>query len=398
MKAGWKSNQLGETVQFVDYRGKTPPKVELGIRLITAKNVKMGYIQREPLEFIDPAVYDTWMTRGYPRRGDVLFTTEAPLGNVAQLDTDETVVIGQRLITMKVNPETVDSAFLKYALLSPQMQEQIRLRATGATVSGIKASLLRKVPFSYPSLAEQKRIVAILDEAFEGLARARTYAESNTQDSSRLYWAGLDTVFKVQARSWPQVRLPEVCADFGRGKSQHRPRNDPKLYGGTVPFIQTGEISRAGHFINTCEQTYSQFGLAQSKKWPRGTVCIAIVGATIGESAILDFEACFPDSVIGMNPDVRKADPEYIYYLLQYYKPQLKEAGKGSARDNINLATFTDRLFPMPEYDVQRCVVESLNDLAVSTENLANAYKQSVDDIDILRQSLLQKAFSGELT
>ena len=99
-----------------------------------------------------------------------------------------------------------------------------------------------------------------------------------------------------------------------------------------------------------------------------------------------------------MNPDVRKADPEYIYYLLQYYKPQLKEAGKGSARDNINLATFTDRLFPMPEYDVQRCVVESLNDLAVSTENLANAYKQSVDDIDILRQSLLQKAFSGELT
>jgi len=247
-------------------------------------------------------------------------------------------------------------------------------------------------------LAEQKRIVAILDEAFEGLARARTYAESNTQDSSRLYWAGLDTVFKVQARSWPQVRLPEVCADFGRGKSQHRPRNDPKLYGGTVPFIQTGEISRAGHFINTCEQTYSQFGLAQSKKWPRGTVCIAIVGATIGESAILDFEACFPDSVIGMNPDVRKADPEYIYYLLQYYKPQLKEAGKGSARDNINLATFTDRLFPMPEYDVQRCVVESLNDLAVSTENLANAYKQSVDDIDILRQSLLQKAFSGELT
>ncbi len=358
----------------------------------------MGYIQREPLEFIDPAVYDTWMTRGYPRRGDVLFTTEAPLGNVAQLDTDETVVIGQRLITMKVNPETVDSAFLKYALLSPQMQEQIRLRATGATVSGIKASLLRKVPFSYPSLAEQKRIVAILDEAFEGLARARTYAESNTQDSSRLYWAGLDTVFKVQARSWPQVRLPEVCADFGRGKSQHRPRNDPKLYGGTVPFIQTGEISRAGHFINTCEQTYSQFGLAQSKKWPRGTVCIAIVGATIGESAILDFEACFPDSVIGMNPDVRKADPEYIYYLLQYYKPQLKEAGKGSARDNINLATFTDRLFPMPEYDVQRCVVESLNDLAVSTENLANAYKQSVDDIDILRQSLLQKAFSGELT
>jgi type I restriction enzyme, S subunit len=96
---GWV--QLGTIVTFIDYRGKTPPKREAGVRLITAKNVKMGYIQRTPEEFIDPLAYDGWMTRGFPQKGDVLFTTEAPLGNVAQLDTDETVVIGQRLITFQ---------------------------------------------------------------------------------------------------------------------------------------------------------------------------------------------------------------------------------------------------------------------------------------------------------
>lgn len=117
--AGWATAVLGKDVRFIDYRGKTPPKMEVGIRLITAKNVKMNRIQSEPQEFIDESVYDGWMTRGYPQKGDVLFTTEAPLGNVAQLDTDETVVIGQRLITMQPDERVLDRTFLKYALMSP---------------------------------------------------------------------------------------------------------------------------------------------------------------------------------------------------------------------------------------------------------------------------------------
>ena len=91
MRTEWTTEELNENVVFIDYRGKTPPKVERGIRLITAKNVKMGIVHREPKEFIDSNVYDSWMTRGFPKKGNVLFTTEAPLGNVAQLDTDEVV-------------------------------------------------------------------------------------------------------------------------------------------------------------------------------------------------------------------------------------------------------------------------------------------------------------------
>lgn len=170
----WIEEPLNAHVRFVDYRGKTPPKRDAGIRLITAKNVKMGFVQRHPEEFVDPAAYDSWMTRGLPNPGDVLFTTEAPLGNVAQLDTNEKVMIGQRLITMQPDPKRLDSSFLKYALCSAPVQKLIHQKATGATVSGIKAKLLKLIPIRYPSLAEQSQIVARLDGIYsysQGLAR-----------------------------------------------------------------------------------------------------------------------------------------------------------------------------------------------------------------------------------
>jgi type I restriction enzyme S subunit len=159
----WVETTIGEHIHFIDYRGKTPKKTGSGLRLITAKNVKMGYIQETPIEFVAPKSYDSWMTRGIPRRGDVLFTTEAPLANVAQLDTDEKVVFAQRIIIMQPD-DNIDSTFLKYLLLSQPVQQRIRAKGTGATVQGIKASLLRTIEIAFPSLLRhQHKIVAELD-------------------------------------------------------------------------------------------------------------------------------------------------------------------------------------------------------------------------------------------
>lgn len=163
----WRELILGEKVRFIDYRGKTPPKTPEGIRLITAKNVKMGYINRDPEEFMERSAYADWMTRGFPNRGDVLFTTEAPLGNIAQLDTDEQVVIGQRLITMQPDQNVLTNEFLKFRLMSPQTQELIWSHATGATVQGIKAKLLKFIPIPTPSLEVQNRIAKKLDKLVE---------------------------------------------------------------------------------------------------------------------------------------------------------------------------------------------------------------------------------------
>ena len=161
---GWVETTIGQCIKFIDYRGKTPEKTNRGLRLITAKNVKMGYVQESPMEFVAPESYDGWMTRGIPRLGDVLFTTEAPLANVAQLDTDEKVVFAQRIIIMQPDAAKLDSTFLKYLLLSQPVQQRIRIKGTGATVQGIKASLLKTIEISFPSeLLPQREIVAKLD-------------------------------------------------------------------------------------------------------------------------------------------------------------------------------------------------------------------------------------------
>ncbi len=169
---GWVNSTIGAEIRFIDYRGKTPVKTPSGIRLITAKNVKMGYLQETPMEFIAATNYKGWMTRGIPQKGDVLFTTEAPLANVAQLDTDEKVAFAQRIIIMQPNYAKLDNTFLKYLLLSRPVQQRIRTKGTGATVQGIKASLLKTIEISFPkSLAEQGQIVTNLDGLSEETQR-----------------------------------------------------------------------------------------------------------------------------------------------------------------------------------------------------------------------------------
>jgi type I restriction enzyme S subunit len=124
----------------------------------------MGYLHESPAEFIATKTYESWMTRGIPRKGDVLFTTEAPLANVAQLNTADKVAFAQRIIIMQPTVQNLDSTFLKYLLLSGPVQQSIRAKGTGATVQGIKASLLKTVEICFPnSLSEQGRIVAQLD-------------------------------------------------------------------------------------------------------------------------------------------------------------------------------------------------------------------------------------------
>jgi type I restriction enzyme S subunit len=195
-EAGWDVCELNEHVRFIDYRGKTPPKTESGIRLITAKNVKMGYIQREPEEFVLESAYEGWMTRGFPKLGDVLFTTEAPLANVAQLDTEETVVIGQRLITMQADQEVILPEFLKFSLMSPPMQSEIHKRGTGATVVGIKAKLLKTVPLRFPSNLDRQRIIAAnCQSAYDNMERLEEAFGSKLQDIDHLRQSLLQKAF-----------------------------------------------------------------------------------------------------------------------------------------------------------------------------------------------------------
>lgn len=160
---GWEEKTLIDTNKFIDYRGKTPKKTDSGIRLITAKNVKMGYLKMNPKEFIAVEDYDAWMTRGIPTEGDVLFTTEAPLANVTLLNTSEKIALAQRIITLCPNRDILKGQYLSYCLQSKLIQDIILDKGTGATVTGIKSRLLKEIIIPIAPIPEQENIITELN-------------------------------------------------------------------------------------------------------------------------------------------------------------------------------------------------------------------------------------------
>ncbi|TWT62855.1 restriction endonuclease subunit S [Rubinisphaera italica] len=160
---GWEIDVVdGILSRIIDYRGKTPSKTESGIPLITAKNVRNGYIEDEPREYISELAYESWMTRGIPKHGDVLFTTEAPLANVAQITSKRRLAFAQRVIILQTNGRMF-SGFLKYLLMAESIRKRIFAKSTGSTVEGIKQSVFRRICISFPeSLTEQRKIARIL--------------------------------------------------------------------------------------------------------------------------------------------------------------------------------------------------------------------------------------------
>lgn len=160
---GWEWVRLGELANFIDYRGKTPEKVDDGIPLITAKNIRFGFINRDPQEYVTENEFARWMTRGFPQVGDLLFTTEAPLGNVAVVDIEEPFALAQRSICFGIYCREM-SIFLKWLIMSPTIQELLERNATGMTAKGIKAARLKELAFPLPPLPEQHRIVARINQ------------------------------------------------------------------------------------------------------------------------------------------------------------------------------------------------------------------------------------------
>ena len=284
--------------------------------------------------------------------------------------------------------------FVYFALLS--QQQHLIDSAVGNAQPNLSQIKLRKVRIPVPPPAEQRRIVGILDEAFEGIATAKANAEKNLQNARALFESHLQSVFTQRGEGWRQKTLAEIATTFGRGKSRHRPRNAAHLYGGPYPFVQTGDIRNADHIITDFSQTYSEAGLAQSGLWPKGTICITIA-ANIAETAILGFDACFPDSVIGVVANPKQADVGFIEYLLQSFKARLQALGKGSAQANINMGTFENERFPFPSVAIQKEIVAKLDGLSDETQRLATIYERKLAALDELKKSLLRRAFSGNL-
>lgn len=160
---------------------------------------------------------------------------------------------------------------------------------------------------------------------------------------------------------WQLVRLREL-GEVSRGRSRHRPRYAEHLYGGPYPFIQTGDVKASNGRVTTHTQTYSEAGLAQSRLWPAGTMCITIA-ANIAETGVLTFPACFPDSVVGFVAEQSKADVHFVEYMFRFMRTRIQHQATGSVQDNINIETLERLRFPVPPLAEQKAIAAVLGAL-----------------------------------
>jgi len=271
------------------------------------------------------------------------------------------------------------------------------VRGADAKIKGVtlNKATLSALPVRFPvDLAEQERMVRVLDDALDGIVITQANTEANLSNALAIFDAELSRSLAIPDGSWVARTLGEVAVDFGRGRSRHRPRNDPALYDGAYPFVQTGDVRNADRVITSYSVTYNEKGLAQSKLWPEGTLCITIA-ANIAESAILGFDACFPDSVVGLVPDSGLATAEFLEYLITFHRKVLQAQGKGSAQDNINLATFEAARFAMPHVHEQAAIARHLDDVSRDVADLRRVLNERARALDALRHSILDRAFSG---
>ena len=182
----WRQDRLIDILDtLIDYRGKTPNKVDCGIPLITAKIVKNGRIDT-PTEFLPTEDYNGWMVRGFPQVGDVVLTTEAPLGEVAQL-TDEKIALAQRIVCLRGKEGVLDNTYLKYFFLSNIGQNRLKARETGTTVTGIKQSELKEILIDYPKIDTQKAIASVLSSLDSKIGLNRRINDNLEQQAQALF-------------------------------------------------------------------------------------------------------------------------------------------------------------------------------------------------------------------
>ncbi len=279
---------------------------------------------------------------------------------------------------------------------------------------------LEKKELSVPSLPEQERIVTRIEELFSELDKAVETLKTTKQQIAvyrqavlkeafegrftlhcscdvELEWLSVEETHGLPAipKEWRYIALSKL-GDLGRGKSKHRPRNDPKLFeDGKYPFLQTSEVKAAKQYITNYSKMYNEFGLQQSKLWSKGTLCITIA-ANIAETAFLGIDACFPDSVVGFTA-YENIIPKYIKYFIESQKLRLWAFAPATAQKNINLNTLEKLIVPYCSIQEQKNVIAEIESRMSTCDSIEQTVDTALQQAEAMHQSILKQAFEGRL-
>lgn len=389
----WPQVALADVLaDVIDYRGKAPPKSEFGVQLITARNVRPGNIDLSYEEYIRESEYETWMNRGIPSDGDILFTTEAPLGNVCMFPREGKYAVGQRIVTLRVKSDRMNPHFLCCYLQSEEGQTRIMYRSTGSTAKGIKSRELMKVLVRVPPLDHQRKIAEILrtwDEAIEACERLVAVKKRRLAAArQKLFAATRPGADPNAAASWDETTLGAIFTEIGEA--------NPGL--GPEAVITVGKYAirrQVEHFT----RSVASANLSNYQLLAPGDFVYDPMSAYYG--AIGRYAGDAPGIVSpaytvirlagGINPTFVEAllKSHYIAFELENRSSQGNREGK---RRTLRSDEFSSIPFMLPPRAEQDRIASALGEIARDCDLTA----KSRDALTKQKRGLMQKLLTGE--
>ena len=404
MKKGWQTKRLGDFAAAVSTGpfGSILHKsdyVDDGVPLVNPTNIVGESIVPDPSKLISEVTIKR-LSNYVLEEGDIVVGRRGEIGRCAVVGPSESGwVCGTGSFFIRPLP-SLDSQFLAHLIRSPEYREQLEKLSTGATMKNLSNTALGDLVVSIPPLAEQQRIVGLLDEAFEGLATAKANAEKNLQNACTLFESYLQSVFTQRGPGWVEKRLEDVCVIGDGNHSSNYPKKEELVAKG-VPFIRStnlvdGEISDEDMRFLSPEKH------AQLKKGHLKTGDILFTNrGEIGKTAIVDagHEGSNLNSQIAWLRCSETLNNRFLFHVLNSgaIKSHLELSKNGAALQQFTIRQIKELKIPIPPKDQQRALVVSLDGLSSETQRLARLYERKLVALEALKRSLLHQAFSGEL-
>lgn len=316
----------------------------------------------------------------YCEDGDLLFALSASFGPKTW---DGGKVIYHYHIWKIILSENLHREYLYYYLKNES--ERIKSSGHGATMIHVTKGGMEERDFFLPDIQIQKKASDVLSK----VERIIEYKKQQLADLDNLIKSRFVEMFGdpvSNSSDWRIERLSDI-GTLGRGVSKHRPRNAPELLGGIYPLIQTGDVANADLYITDYKLTYSDLGLSQSKMWEKGTLCITIA-ANIAKTSILNFDSCFPDSVVGFIPNMN-TNNIFMHYWFSFFQQLLESQAPESAQKNINLQILSELKVIVPPINIQN----QFANFVQATDKLKVEVQKSLDKTQVLFDSLMQQYF-----
>lgn len=405
MKKGWQTKKLGDVCTTIQDGAHESPQRQFDspgkgrFLYITSKNIRNNCLDLGNVSYVEEEFHNRIYPRCKPSVGDVLLTKDgANTGNVTLNTLDEPFSLLSSVCLIKTIPEALKPGFLSYYIQSPDGLKSITGQMTGAAIKRIILRDIKLASIPIPPLTEQHRIVGILDEAFDGLARATANAEQNLRNARALFESHLQSVFTSQGEGWREKRLDEVCT-FSSGGTPSK--NNRRYWNGEIPWISGRDMKSTQLSDSLLHISQSAVDESSTRMAPAGTLLVLVRGMGLAHGAQiaeLMVSCAFNQDIRAIHPGPDLI-PRYLLFALRdrinSSDNVLSSAAHGTLK--IDSDELKKVMISVPSRGHQQRVVATIDSLSEETQRLESIYQQKLAALGELKKSLLHQAFSGEL-